>query len=228
MPQGASPLNGIPPGSGCPRRPGGVRLPRYRVSRRKGEPVFIRSLMIERLRGLEKLEWRPRSRVNCLIGPGDAGKSAVLSAIELVPDPRPSPTTSEYDYFRRRVEDGFQICGARRPRCGFGVCHAYPTAARVAGRDAATAPRRERCRGRARGPSRGLAATDNALGRITLDDGQSTLNPATVPAAAGLVYLSRSPRGRRSSARPALCAGEGTRCGMGERVIRKLTGVSIR
>jgi hypothetical protein len=72
------------------------------------------------------------------------------------------------------------------------------------------------------------AATDNALGRITLDDGRSTQNPATVPSAAGLVYLSRSPRGRRSSARPHLCAGDGTRCGMGERVIRKLTGVSIR
>jgi hypothetical protein len=40
--------------------------------------------------------------------------------------------------------------------------------------------------------------------------------------------LSRSPRGWRSSARPHLCAGDGTRCGMGERVIRKLTGVSIR
>jgi hypothetical protein len=72
------------------------------------------------------------------------------------------------------------------------------------------------------------AATDNALGRITLDDGRSTQNPATVSSAAGLVYLSRSPRGRRSSARPHLCAGDGTRCGMGERVIRKLTGVSIR
>jgi putative ATP-dependent endonuclease of the OLD family len=71
--------------------------------------MFIRSLRIERFRGLENLEWRPPGRVNCLIGPGDAGKSTILSAIELVLDPRPSPTTSEYDYFRRRVEDGFQI-----------------------------------------------------------------------------------------------------------------------
>lgn len=71
--------------------------------------MFIRSLTIERFRGLEHLEWQPPGRLNCLIGPGDGGKSTILSAIELVLDPRPSPTTSEYDYFRRRVEDGFQI-----------------------------------------------------------------------------------------------------------------------
>jgi putative ATP-dependent endonuclease of OLD family len=71
--------------------------------------MFIGSLTIERFRGLERLEWRPPRRVNCLIGPGDAGKSTILAAIELVLDPRPSPTTSEYDYFRRRVDDGFQI-----------------------------------------------------------------------------------------------------------------------
>lgn len=71
--------------------------------------MFIRSLIIERFRGLEHLEWQPPGRVNCLIGPGDSGKSTILSAIELVLDPRSTPTTSEYDYFRRRVEDGFQI-----------------------------------------------------------------------------------------------------------------------
>jgi len=37
-------------------------------------------------------------RVNCLIGPGEARKSTILS-----------PTTSEYDYVQRRVDDGFQI-----------------------------------------------------------------------------------------------------------------------
>ncbi len=71
--------------------------------------MFIRSLTIERFRGLERLEWRPPGRVNCLIGPGDAGKSTVLSAIELLLDPRPSPSTTAYDFFRRRVNDGFQI-----------------------------------------------------------------------------------------------------------------------
>lgn len=71
--------------------------------------MFIRSLIIERFRGLEHLEWRPPGRVNCLIGAGDAGKSTILSAIEMVLDPRPSPATSEYDYYRRRVDQGFRI-----------------------------------------------------------------------------------------------------------------------
>jgi putative ATP-dependent endonuclease of the OLD family len=71
--------------------------------------VFIRSLTIDRFRGLEHLAWRPPSRVNCLIGAGDVGKSTILAAIELVLDPRASPATSEYDYYRRRVEEGFAI-----------------------------------------------------------------------------------------------------------------------
>jgi putative ATP-dependent endonuclease of OLD family len=73
------------------------------------DALFIRSLTIDRFRGLEHLAWRPPGRVNCLIGPGDAGKSTILAAIELVLDPRASPSTSEYDYYRRRVEDGFAI-----------------------------------------------------------------------------------------------------------------------
>jgi putative ATP-dependent endonuclease of OLD family len=71
--------------------------------------VFIRSVTIERYRGLERLEWQPPARVNCLIGPGDAGKSTILSAIELLLDPRPSTPASEFDYYQRRVDDGFQI-----------------------------------------------------------------------------------------------------------------------
>lgn len=71
--------------------------------------MFIRSLTIERFRGLEHFEWQPPARVNCLVGPGDVGKSTVLSAIELLLDSRPTPTVSEYDYHRRRVEQGFEI-----------------------------------------------------------------------------------------------------------------------
>jgi ABC-type hemin transport system ATPase subunit len=53
------------------------------------ETVFIRSLTIERFRGLERLEWQPPGRVNCLIGPGDAGKSTIraeLAAARGAPD----------------------------------------------------------------------------------------------------------------------------------------------
>ena len=71
--------------------------------------MFIRRLIVERYRALERLEWDPPARINCLIGPGDVGKSTVLSAIERLLDPGASTTASEFDYYRRRVEQGFQI-----------------------------------------------------------------------------------------------------------------------
>ncbi len=71
--------------------------------------MFIRSLTIERYRRIEHLDWKPTARINCLIGPGDAGKTTILSAIELLLDPRPTPAASEYDYHRRKVELGYQI-----------------------------------------------------------------------------------------------------------------------
>ena len=70
--------------------------------------MFIRSVSIDRFRGLQRLDWQPVARVNCLIGPGDAGKSTILSAIEMVLDPRPSPVATEYDYHRRRVDWAFK------------------------------------------------------------------------------------------------------------------------
>ena len=71
--------------------------------------MFIRKLLIERFRGIEKLEWEPRQGLNCLVGPGDAGKTTVLNAIALLLDPRSSNQASEYDYFRRAVDAGFHI-----------------------------------------------------------------------------------------------------------------------
>lgn len=71
--------------------------------------MFIRRLTIERYRGIEQLEWRPRAGLNCLIGPGDAGKSTVLAAIALLLDPRASGQAQEFDYHRRDIASGFRI-----------------------------------------------------------------------------------------------------------------------
>lgn len=71
--------------------------------------MAIRSVTIERFRGLERLEWRPANGLNCLVGPGDSGKSTALAAVSLALSPRPSPTASEYDYFNRDVASGFRI-----------------------------------------------------------------------------------------------------------------------
>jgi hypothetical protein len=46
--------------------------------------MHIKRLVISRYRGIEALTWDPSLGVNCLIGPGDTGKSTVLSAIGLL------------------------------------------------------------------------------------------------------------------------------------------------
>lgn len=71
--------------------------------------MYLRRLQIERYRGISRFVWEPRRGLNCLIGPGDAGKSTVLHAIALLLDPRPIGAASEYDYHMRDLEAGFHI-----------------------------------------------------------------------------------------------------------------------
>lgn len=42
----------------------------------------IRELKIRNFRGIKSLDWRPSSSLVCIVGPGDAGKSTILDAIE--------------------------------------------------------------------------------------------------------------------------------------------------
>lgn len=69
----------------------------------------IRQLDIKRYRSLEEFSWKPQPGLNVLVGSADGGKSTILSAIALlmlqaVPGPR-----SEFDYYNRKVTDGFVI-----------------------------------------------------------------------------------------------------------------------
>lgn len=69
----------------------------------------IRSLTIKRYRGIETFAWKPNPGVNCLVGPGDSFKSTVLAAISLLLAPYPLGACSEFDYYRRRLADGFEM-----------------------------------------------------------------------------------------------------------------------
>lgn len=69
----------------------------------------IRLLRIERFRGIEKLEWRPASGMNVIVGPGDSCKSTILEAIGALLSPAPNMNLSEFDYFRRKIDKGFKI-----------------------------------------------------------------------------------------------------------------------
>jgi recombinational DNA repair ATPase RecF len=42
----------------------------------------IRKIEIQNLRGIKELVWLPLAGINCLIGPGDSGKSSILDAID--------------------------------------------------------------------------------------------------------------------------------------------------
>lgn len=59
----------------------------------------IRKIEIDNFRGIQRLVWCPTPGVNCLIGPGDSGKSSVLDAIDLCLGARRNIQFSDADFF---------------------------------------------------------------------------------------------------------------------------------
>ena len=54
---------------------------------------------IVNFRGIKQLSWYPAPGTNCLVGPGDSGKTTVLDAIELAFAPRNSVTFDDTDFY---------------------------------------------------------------------------------------------------------------------------------
>lgn len=63
----------------------------------------IRHLEIRNFRSIQELVWAPSNGVNCLIGPGDSGKSTILEAIDLCLSARRSASFSDTDFFNLDV-----------------------------------------------------------------------------------------------------------------------------
>lgn len=59
--------------------------------------AVIRHISIQNFRAVRQAEWCPGPGLNCLIGPGDSGKSTVIDAIDLVLGAR-SFTFSDADF----------------------------------------------------------------------------------------------------------------------------------
>ncbi|KAF0162386.1 MAG: SMC domain-containing protein [Rhodocyclaceae bacterium] len=59
----------------------------------------IRKIEIANFRGIQRLAWYPAPGINCLIGPGDSGKSTVLDAIDLCLGARRNVQFSDADFF---------------------------------------------------------------------------------------------------------------------------------
>ncbi len=59
----------------------------------------IRHIDIQNFRSIKNLSWNPKPGLNCLIGPGDSGKSTILDAIDLVLGARRSYSFNDADFY---------------------------------------------------------------------------------------------------------------------------------
>jgi len=69
----------------------------------------IRKVEIKNFRGIKELVWLPSSGINCLIGPGDSGKSSILDAIDYCVGARRNIQFTDADFNRLDVETPIQI-----------------------------------------------------------------------------------------------------------------------
>lgn len=74
-----------------------------------GDMARIREIQIENFRGIKEFEWRPSAGVNCLIGPGDSGKSSILDAIDFCLGARRNIQFTDVDFHRLNVEVPIRI-----------------------------------------------------------------------------------------------------------------------
>ncbi|MGJ5181859.1 ATP-dependent nuclease [Bradyrhizobium oligotrophicum] len=69
--------------------------------------ALVRVLEIENFRAVKSLRWLPGPGINCLVGPGDSGKSTILDAIDLCLGARRSLSFTDADFhaidFRRPI-----------------------------------------------------------------------------------------------------------------------------
>lgn len=63
----------------------------------------IRKVEIENFRGIKSLTWLPSEGINCLIGPGDSGKSSILDAIDLCLGARRNLQFTDVDFHNLQV-----------------------------------------------------------------------------------------------------------------------------
>ncbi|WP_122518709.1 ATP-dependent nuclease [Pseudomonas viridiflava] len=69
----------------------------------------IRYVEIRNFRGIKQLNWAPREGINCLIGPGDSGKTSILDAIEACMCVRRNIEFSDADFYEMDVSTPITI-----------------------------------------------------------------------------------------------------------------------
>lgn len=71
--------------------------------------AIIRNVQIKNFRSIQELNWQPQNGINCLIGPGDTGKSTLIDAIDLCLGARRTLQISDSDFHNLNVEDPIEI-----------------------------------------------------------------------------------------------------------------------
>lgn len=69
----------------------------------------IRLVEIQNFRGIKRLSWAPSEGINCLIGPGDSGKTSILDAIEACMSVRRNIEFSDADFYEMDVSNPITI-----------------------------------------------------------------------------------------------------------------------
>jgi len=69
----------------------------------------IRAIEINNLRGIKEFAWLPSPGLNCLIGPGDSGKSTILDAVDFCLGARRSIQFTDADFHRLDVQNPITI-----------------------------------------------------------------------------------------------------------------------
>lgn len=78
-------------------------------AKRKRIMAIIRKIEINNFRALKCFEWLPATGINCLIGPGDRGKSSILGAIDLCLGARRNIQITDADFYMLDVDRPIEI-----------------------------------------------------------------------------------------------------------------------
>jgi putative ATP-dependent endonuclease of OLD family len=70
----------------------------------------IRKLEVENFRCLKSFTWEPSAGINCLIGPGDSGKSSILDAIDYCLGARRNLQITDTDFHNLDVGETIRVC----------------------------------------------------------------------------------------------------------------------
>ncbi|WP_230414002.1 ATP-dependent nuclease [Collimonas silvisoli] len=74
-----------------------------------GGVVRIFQIDIQHFRSIQTLSWHPSLGLNCLIGPGDSGKTTIVDAVDLCLGARRNVTFGDTDFFALDVTQPIQI-----------------------------------------------------------------------------------------------------------------------